>query len=113
MNNKTITVEKLTSLIKEVVRESLTEGCGKIAKRELHHIEKSEKEAGKSKKDSEKIAYATLNKQGKLNEMLPSNVNRDEINKMVIALGDQYPTYTYSKIRELALQLYKRKHKLR
>ena len=32
-------------------------------KRQAEHIEKSEKKEGKSKKDAERIAYATVNKQ--------------------------------------------------
>jgi hypothetical protein len=32
-------------------------------KREAHHIEKSERDEGKSKKTAERIAYATVNKQ--------------------------------------------------
>lgn len=32
-------------------------------KRRAHHIEESEKKSGKSKKDAERIAYATINKQ--------------------------------------------------
>ena len=46
-------------------------GEGKKVDRMVKHIEKSEEKAGKSKKEAENIAWATLNKRGYLD-----NANR-------------------------------------
>jgi hypothetical protein len=54
----------LNQRIKEIVGESVTEGAK--VDRMVKHIEKSERKAGKSKKDAENIAWATANKRGML-----------------------------------------------
>jgi hypothetical protein len=58
-------VNILNQRIKEIVGESKINEGAKVD-RMVKHIEKSERKAGKSKKDAENIAWATANKRGML-----------------------------------------------